>query len=211
MAEIVFDEANHEYWVDGELKPNVTRIISYLGRDYTNVDPFYSQRGQAVHLAIQYLNQGILDESSLDDEVKGYVDAYKAFIKEKSFKPLYSELRMYSDIHGFCGTADVIGEMDGLTTLIDYKTGSQIPPIPTILQLGALSLLWDEGNRTNTIQKRGWLQLKQDGSYDWKDKTEYSPRLFLRWYTLWKDLISKHTRPKKNLPSKVSNKSTENT
>lgn len=60
--------------------PRVTKILADAGLvDTTWFTAEGCERGQMVHLACQYLDEGDLDEDSLDPALMGYVEAYKSF------------------------------------------------------------------------------------------------------------------------------------
>ena len=72
---INFREDKHMYWVEIEgakqIVPSVSTIIGNildLDNQYKNIDPFYANRGTAVHKAIELLIAKNLDEESLDEE-----------------------------------------------------------------------------------------------------------------------------------------------
>ena len=70
---INFAEDTHKYWIEVEgaemVVPSVSTIISHiLELDYSGIDPFYADRGTAVHKAIELLIEDNLDEESLDED-----------------------------------------------------------------------------------------------------------------------------------------------
>ena len=123
---IHFDEAAHTYTCDGAKVPSVSTIINdLLGSDYSKIDPFYAERGTAVHKAIELHLQGELDESSLDEHVLPYFNGFKKFQKETGFEVEVTELRIFSRDLWFAGTLDLIGKIDGKKYLLDIKTGQK--------------------------------------------------------------------------------------
>lgn len=51
-----------------------------------------------------------------------YIKGLVGFIETHSPEPIASEIEVYSDTHGYAGTADLICKMNGLTWLLDVKT-----------------------------------------------------------------------------------------
>lgn len=64
------------------------------------------QIGEAAHLATHYDDQGILDESSLDPAVAGYVASYRAWRDDEQAMVIATELRVRHRMHGYAGTLD---------------------------------------------------------------------------------------------------------
>ena len=123
---IHFDEETHTYTCDGAKVPSVSTIINdLLGSDYSKIDPFYAERGTAVHKAIELHLQGELDESSLDEHVQPYFNGFKKFQKETGFEVESTELKIFSKDLWFAGTLDLIGQIDGKKYLVDIKTGQK--------------------------------------------------------------------------------------
>ena len=127
---INFDEASHTYTTEIEgtkmVVPSVSTIISHiLELDYSGIDPFYADRGTAVHKAVELLIADNLDEESLDEEVIPFFKAYQKFVKETKFKAQESEVRVFNKNLWVAGTLDLIGSIGGKRVLMDIKTGQK--------------------------------------------------------------------------------------
>lgn len=199
MPEIVTDENNRIVTVDGERPPHITDVLKDLGlsKSFEGVTDleWFAQRGKAVHVACKLINEGCLDEQSVAEECKGYVAAYRSWLEESVFVHLRSELPLYSQLHDFCGTLDLVGMYDGNLSIVDIKTSSSIDPAVEI-QVGAQAILWEENNQTKPIVGRYVLQLKADGTYRLKDLTHVPPYLFLDALKLWRWKMSHRRKPK---------------
>ena len=69
----------------GELTfPSVTTVLKPLWDGWI-AEPFYLERGKAVHAACAYHEQGILDEGSIHPEVAPYFSAYLRFLEESKW------------------------------------------------------------------------------------------------------------------------------
>ena len=84
---ITFIESSHTYLaeIDGTSisVPSVSSILTeMLGLDYAKINPFYADRGTAVHKAIELTHEDNLDESSVDEEVKPFLDGYFDFLEK---------------------------------------------------------------------------------------------------------------------------------
>ncbi len=54
------------------------------------------------------------------------VDAFHAWLDAHKIEPLTSEVRLVSRQHGYAGTADMIARVDGIPTMVDFKTSKGI-------------------------------------------------------------------------------------
>src|SRR3990167_5158183 len=180
MADLQFDFEKHEYTVDGVLLPSVTQLLSEFGiQDFSNIpfDRLEYKRvlGTAVHLACQYLDEQVLDESSLSKEILPYVNAYKKFCEITGFEPRHTELKMYSKKYRFAGTLDRQGlfEWKGkeLESIIDLKCTWELYP-STAAQTAGYALLFEENFPAIKIKARFGLQLNQNGNYEIEEYTD---------------------------------------
>jgi len=110
----------------------VTRILKGAGLiDDTHYAPGSAQRGTAIHTACAYYDKGELDESALDNRIKGPVESWKKFInnfwKRKPFT--YIENRMACRYPVFTGQPDrvYVTPQTETATIIDLKSGGPEP------------------------------------------------------------------------------------
>jgi hypothetical protein len=166
-----FDEEKHLYILGDRELLNVTRV---LPDDKRRVDPFYLQRGKLVHLATALFDHDELDEDSLDERIRPYLDAYVKFKRETGFEPKEIELPLYHPKYLYAGTIDRIGKLNGSQDLIDLKTGGKAKDDE--LQLAAY---W-ELCRVSYIKIRRVfdLYLHENGTYNLVPP-ETSPKLLL--------------------------------
>ena len=161
MTGLVFDPERHAYILDGRVIPSVTQILTaegiINGQWYTEDG---RRRGGHVHLALRYLDEGRLDEDSVTDEVRPYLEAWGRFLSETGFICLQIERPFVCEALGYAGTPDRVGWMDGDKTLsiIDIKTGSPEPW--HALQTAAYAV--GIGKR---MAKRWSVYLRNDGNY----------------------------------------------
>jgi hypothetical protein len=120
------DEA-HWYTPEGESLhlPGVTRVIREAGLyDERHWTQEARDRGSAVHQALHYLDEGDLDEASIDPAIGGYIAAWQRFMRESGAKVLAAELPLYHPARTYGGTIDRILETPyGYRMLVDIKTG----------------------------------------------------------------------------------------
>lgn len=173
--EITCDE-NHIYRVDGKICPGYSEIATATGlvKPY-NGDPWYGERGTAVHTICDLIDDDELDESSIDGsdgttDLRGYADAYRKYLQDNEPKWDLSEQMLYHPVYKYCGTIDRVA----FYSLIDIKTGKTANP----LQLEAYAELL----RVNgyVIDEMYFLFLREDGTYKLKEH-KYDRHLLGVW------------------------------
>lgn len=133
QAGLVFTEKNHRYEEDGVQIPSVSQVIELAGINDVSSIPEHilrraADRGTAVHLACQFLDEDDLVFDSLDPEVLPYVVAYQKFREEYRFKAELIEHCMVGEVDGmrYGMTLDRVGTMNGEErVLLDLKTSSK--------------------------------------------------------------------------------------
>lgn len=132
-----------------------------------------ARAGKLGHLYVeaQLTGRSVTMPSSVDDKkvVESVKNAYEAFMKDWSPKILEVEKVLYSKVHNFAGTCDLICEIDGKLVVLDWKTTNTSRYNPDgiyatyFAQLGAYSLAYEE--MTGKEVKELWaVNLPKDGS-----------------------------------------------
>lgn len=139
-----YDELKHEYSLGGTPIQSVTQMLKEIGLYQTDyIDPYYAERGTALHVVIKQLIMGVLDERQMErDVIDGYADlrpwlkGMKAFVENHKPVPheidgcIAIELPLYHKelLYGF--TADFYGyiNLDGetLEVIIDWKNWTSV-------------------------------------------------------------------------------------
>lgn len=182
---IEFDEDLHRYTFEGLEYPSVTRILKDLGL----IDmSFYTEaglnRGTAIHTAIEYLLDGDLDWSALDERIVPYVLAFETFQRTTGFRVTHSSptaCRLADTIYRYAGTFDFAGFLADEKTpyLVDIKTGAIEPWCA--LQTAAYARCVP----TKPIHRAG-LQLREDGTYRFHPYSDPNDeRIFLSAVSVW--------------------------
>ena len=128
---VQFDQAAHVYTVAGVQRPSVTQILKDAGLIDTS---WYTEeareRGRAVHLATQFLDENDLDWETVLPQYYGYVAAWERFKQESHFTisrdsegKLLIEYLLFQPVSGYCGMLDRVGAIGTTEYLIDIKTG----------------------------------------------------------------------------------------
>ena len=128
MKMLEFDPVAHRYTLDGREMPSVTTILRGLD-DFSNVPAHRlaaaGDRGTRVHTACNLAVLGTLDESTVDAEVRPYLDQFRKFLRESRFIPTLTECRVYDEQLWYAGTLDLFGDLPGcLDVQIDIKSGA---------------------------------------------------------------------------------------
>lgn len=132
-SSVEFAEDRHEYRVDGVVIPSVTQILQATG--IVNYDHLPAPireaallRGRRVHAATHFDDEGDLDESTLSEELLGYVAAWRSFRANSGFVPELIEHRAFNAEYRYAGTLDRMGTLsNGKKAVVDIKTNSAEP------------------------------------------------------------------------------------
>ena len=126
MGNLIFEPNGHKYFLDGVELPSVTRIIREAGLyDPSKYAEGSCDRGRNVHQIIQYYDENDLDEASVYEGYRPYLEGYKRFLAECRPKWELIEKPVYDPILGYAGTFDRFGTMLGKKTLLDLKSGAE--------------------------------------------------------------------------------------
>lgn len=150
-------------------KPRVTEIIKAvgLGKDFSGVDPFYKERGSAVHLAIHYYLKGTLDLDSLDPACKPYFEGFLKWWEKNKTDKFESEVTVENE--DYYGTPDLV-----TTRIWDFKCSKSHDPVAELQGAGYKKL-------KNNAEPFTVVQLPGDGSYK---EIEYKSHWYL-WDAVW--------------------------
>lgn len=128
MPNCYYDEENHKYYVDGVERTSVTDIAKPISFERLNALQVAllekaKQRGKRCHeLFEEYFILGELDIDTIESEYIPYMQQFLLWVKTYRPKVLFTEKIMFD--YEFCGTCDLICEIDGKVFLVDYKVTS---------------------------------------------------------------------------------------
>jgi len=151
---------NHIYTVDGKEYPGVTSVINEILQCFGCIDKKYMIRGNHAHKAIQYYDEGTLDESTVRDEIRPFVSAWKKFKFANKLNINFQNWKIeqrYKSKLGYCGTID--RHCDRI--VLDAKTGPHNPSYEFQLHAYHQMLFELDGIRREMYL----IQLKPDGEY----------------------------------------------
>ena len=166
MDDLVFYEKGHIYMLDGERIPCVSDLCRFIHKEIYKDAPLWqlevaADRGTAVHLATEMLDK--TGTAEISEEYAPYLRAYAAFLREHEVEWELIEPSDYHPAHGYAGTIDRYGTVDGIRTLADLKTTYTVykPLCGASLNLYRLML----EARSKDVQQLAILHLKKDGTY----------------------------------------------
>jgi hypothetical protein len=167
---LTFDASLHEYRWNGVRVPSVTQVLaqcidfSMVSRDVMEAK---GALGTAVHAACELDDANDLVEESVHDSVRGYLEGYRKFKRDKVTKVIATEMPVYHALFGYAGKLDLLTEFDDARWLIDWKTPLAINPATALQTAGYVNALSREltGEKGPSSIKRAALQLKADGTY----------------------------------------------
>lgn len=170
MPELILD-GGHRYWRDARRVPGVTEVLDGIGLIDTRwFTQFSRDRGSAVHQAVHFHLEKDLDWRTVDERIKGYVEAAISFLDDSTFQTVAVEQRVYCPSPTpFAGTLDVVGVMSGKDVVADWKSGASSDVHG--LQLAAYDLALGGKRR-----RRIGVQLRENGTYkkrDYDDRRDY--------------------------------------
>ena len=155
--------------------PTVTQVLRAAGCYPSFMPPqFYLDRGTAGHKAAELTELRVLDEPTVDERIRPFLEAHKRAQLElglKELTPPFIEKRLKA--LGFCGKPDNAKWLQGWRTVIDWKMGDGKADPATRLQISAYRVLLAE--YLNMPLRRfhgGSLHYRTDGRYQWNPYTE---------------------------------------
>ena len=200
-----FDEEKHLYFLNDQIIPGTTEILSSVGLKSFNFqseenNEFYRARGTYGHGACELFDKNILDIDTLDSHTAPIVQAWKSFRIDFGFIPELIEYRGASNVYKYGFTLDrvgiiTLGPYAFKRALVDIKTGA-IEPYAEI-QTAGYEIGYAEHFPKEKIDIRLVLHLK-DGKYRVKPCVDKNDRnIFLSCLTIHNYKILKNIRGEK--------------
>ena len=148
---------------DGRTPPSVSQILNLYFPVPTQFMPagcaeIGTVRHKFYHLIAQNPEIELEDP---DPRIAGSVSAFRKFWREMKPKFISGEVPYFDDLRGVCGTPDLVAEIAGMLSVVDYKPETKAKR--TRAQLAAYAVMLNH-NRIY-VQDRYELRLHDDGSY----------------------------------------------
>lgn len=191
MQEIIFHEADHQYFHEGRRLDGVTGIIDAAGMsDYRNIPnrQYYLDRGKCVHAALRMIGlaelggQDLFDYYDAEPDCAGFIQSGCLFLDRSGFRVIIAEYFVFDPILGVAGQLDVAmiggpgaGTQAGTLIMPDWKcTEAQLS---TAVQIAAydrfkkclkepIKIIIVDGPRDNWIVVREFIQ----PAYEYADR-----------------------------------------
>lgn len=161
-----YDDAKHEYRLNGRRVPSVTQVLKLAG---IIDDSWYTSdactRGTYVAQATEWYDRGELDEASLDPALRPYLDAWDKFLVDTRCEVYAIEERVCNEVYCYAGTLDRRIKIGDAEYIIDIKTGSEERWHP--LQTSAYARCFHDRHLF-----RASVYLKDDGTYTRRNHTD---------------------------------------
>lgn len=159
------DPDTHTYYWNGQRVPGVTHSLQAAGLiDYSGIPQHVldraAERGRAVHRALEFLDAGTLDRTTVSDELEPYLQAYERFCADTGFFPVLSERSRYHQLRRYAGTFDRTGTIGDELILLDFKTVAEVQE-GHMMQLAGYLHFFPNPRRFRGIA----LQLRPTGQY----------------------------------------------
>lgn len=167
---IEFIKDHHLYLVDGILVPSVTQILQLIFPDkYKNVDKTilnkkasFGTEGHSIIEKLDVSNINIAKNQILgikNKDLEVCIREYLRLVEKHKIEPLEHE-KMVSYKYLFCGTLDLIANIEGTRSLCDIKFTAELDKEYLSWQLGMYALALNE-----TFEKYYciWLPKKELG------------------------------------------------
>ena len=135
-----------------------------------------AEAGTRAHTLAEVLTSNLPLPSGISEEDEQFADAFMQFWSDVQPEPVHTEVTVYGD--AYAGTADLVAMVDGVLTVIDYKTRGKPEKTgkvydKTRMQLAGLSaaldvaLPSDDGWTTERLNIRAGMAviLYPDGTY----------------------------------------------
>lgn len=160
-----FDEKTHTYTWFGVKVPGISFILKSTGFvDTTWFTDEHRDRGHAVHRAAELLMFGELDWSTVHESILPRVKGFETWFHKIKPKVLMCEKPLYSNVHGFAGTPDMVVDVNGEMWIPDVKSGKS--GLAAKIQTAAQGILVAENMGMGCpIFKRFALELPADGGF----------------------------------------------
>jgi hypothetical protein len=112
-----------------------------------------------------------------------------AFIAEHDIKVVQVEQPRWSPTYGYIGTGDLIAEIDGKLSALDWKNGKRLYPT-VFLQLAAYQQAYEEEYPARLIEQRVAVNINREGelTHETRDNStfEHDLKTFLALLDVWR-------------------------
>lgn len=160
---------------DGEQVPSVTTVLSVIGNDFLvkwagrmglqGIDPealaqTSARAGSLAHAAIaaHFTRDAITDDFKADFTVAEKAGAkvawgnFKVWEARHTIEPVLVEQWLVSDLMRFGGTMDLYASIDGVMTVVDFKTANNVYENHLVQLAAYRALLEEHGHKVEAVR-----------------------------------------------------------
>lgn len=154
---------------DTTLLPRVTEILARCGLGFNPDGIPWAQlehartRGQALHRAIQYHDEGTLDAESLHPEIQPGFRAYLDFLADTGHRAMVSEPELIHPAWQYIGHPDRVGWLGKDRVILDWKHVAKVDLNAGRLQLAAYRMAWNALHPTEPVSRCFLVHLPTNG------------------------------------------------
>lgn len=182
----------------------VIAVIEQSKNTWRSVKEQTADIGTAVHAALEQeikaraglcpsptlpITAGVGLTQDMVDMANAAIFAGVKFFDSRRIRLVQSEAPRWSPTHGYIGTGDLIAEIDGKLSMLDFKTGKRLYP-EVFLQLAAYQMAYQEEHPGEEIVQRVGLNVRKDGVLEdlVRDNStlKHDFQCFLALLTLWR-------------------------
>jgi hypothetical protein len=113
----------------------ITTVTNRLGKEKAHKKELEKAAdiGSQVHALVEWtLKAEMMQEAGpspkISDKAMWAFSSWQKWRKEVNLKPLFVEVPVWSMAHGYAGTMDLLAEVNGVMTVLDWKSGKAIYP-----------------------------------------------------------------------------------
>ena len=103
------------------------------------------------------------------EQANGSVRAGLEFFDAHHIELIQAEAVRWSAKHGYIGTGDLIASVDGVRSVLDFKTGKRLYP-EVFLQLAAYQMAWQEEHNEELYQRVA-VNVGRDGNLETQERS----------------------------------------
>jgi len=152
-----FSPDKHQYFINDRPVPSVTQVVRAILGDaiWNATDPWYLERGTAVHACAALIAQGKQFEH--DPAIDGQVRACRKFFADWKPEVLEIERQLYGERYQFAGTMDMLCRLNQRSdVIVDWKSAlSEVAEI----QIGGYGVMCPQARYGIVVA------LQDDGNY----------------------------------------------
>lgn len=144
------------------------RLLAWYAEQGTNAPAVLqaaSERGKAVHLFVEtFMRDGtLLPFEQFPVEYRGYLQGVARFLWERDPKPIAVERLVCHPEMNYAGRLDLIAEVDGARTLLDYKSNPKGAVYPEAHVQAIAYAIADERCGSAPIERVMLVGISEDG------------------------------------------------